>query len=77
MIEATTVLRTAGDGYWSETAKDVDVTGFYVGYINEEADFGELCVYFNTDKWNVDNDGLIYTDSLFMQQLREWLTTLG
>lgn len=77
MIEVATTLQTAGDGYWSGNAKDISVTGFVLNYINEEKDFGELCVFFNTKTWNVNKDGLIYTDSLFKKQLRNWLTELG
>ena len=77
MIEAATVLRTAGNGYWSNKAKAVGIEGFVLNYINEEKDFGELCVFFNTATWNVNKDGLIYTDSLFKKQLCKWLTELG
>ncbi len=74
-VQAT--LNTVGDGYWSETAKEVSVTAINLAYINDELDFGELRVYFNTRTWDVRKDGLIYTDSLFMQQLRDLLTHMG
>lgn len=77
MIEVSAVLQTNGRGYWSEVAKCVTVTGIYVPYIAEDADFGELCVYFNTDTWDVDKHGLIYTDKQFMQELRDMLTLMG
>ena len=76
MIEVNAVLQTSGDGYWSDVAKCVTVTGISVGYISEDADFGELCVYFN-DSWDVDNDGLIYTDTQFMGDLQDMLTLMG
>ena len=77
MIDVCYVLQTAGDGYWSEVAKNVSVTGVALGYIAEDEDFGELIVKFNTDTWDVDNDGLIYTDSMFMDGLRDMLALMG
>ena len=77
MIKFNTVFNTAGDGYWSDVAKPVEVTAISLGYINEEEDFGELCVSFNTNTWNVDEDGLIYTDRQFLQELRDKLNELG
>jgi len=71
-----TTLHTSGDGYWSERAKAVNITKICVPYIAEDYDFGELCVYFD-DSWDVDNDGLIYTDKLFERELKEWLTSQG
>jgi hypothetical protein len=40
-------------------------------------DFGELRVYFNTATWDVNKQGLIYTDKQFMRELKELLTTMG
>jgi hypothetical protein len=48
-----------------------------LGYVNDELDFGELRVYFNTDTWNVYTDGLIYTDSLFKIDLMQFVTEHG
>jgi hypothetical protein len=77
MINVNAVLHTAGDGYWSDVAKCVTVTGIYVPYIAEDAEFGELCVYFNTDTWDVNKHGLIYTDEQFMSELRDMLAAMG
>jgi hypothetical protein len=63
------ILNTAGDGYWSGIAKSVKVTHIDVSYINDERTFGELRVYFDTASWNIDKDGLIYTDSRFLEEL--------
>jgi hypothetical protein len=76
MIEVSAVLQTKGDGYWSEVAKCVAVTGIYVPYIAEDADFGELRVYFDTATWNVNEDGLIYTDTRFKRELRDMLVQM-
>jgi hypothetical protein len=72
-----TTLHTNGRGYWSRTAKAVDVTKLDLQYINNEGDFGELCVYFTADSWDVNTMGLIYTDKLFKAELRAYLQTLG
>jgi hypothetical protein len=71
------MFNTAGDGYWSNVSKAVEVTDMQLGYVSDEGDFGELCVYFNTDTWNVDTDGLIYTDSLFKQDLMQFVAEQG
>ncbi len=70
-------LETAGDGYWSEHATEVDIEDMRVAYINDEQDFGELRVYFATEDWNVEQHGLIYTDSLFLKQLQSFLNKHG
>ena len=77
MIKFNCVLRTGGDGYWSDVAKDVAVTNIYVQYINEEKDFGELCVQFDTSTWDIDEDGLIYTDRQFEEALFAKLQEAG
>ena len=70
-----TVLNTVGDGYWSCVAKAVRITDITLSWATDERDFGELCVYFNTDDWDIERDGLIYTDSLFIDELRGFLIT--
>ena len=77
MYKVTATLNTAGDGCWSDVAKAVKITGLTLGYVNDELDFGELCVYFNTKTWDVNKDGLIYTDSLFLEDLCLMLDNLG
>jgi hypothetical protein len=70
-------FNTSGDGYWSNVSKAVEVTDIKLGYVSDDKDFGELCVYFNTDTWNVDVDGLIYTDSQFKQDLMQFVKQQG
>ena len=76
-MQTFTTLHTNGHGYWSNKAKAVDVTKLDLQYCTAERDFGELCVYFTSASWDVDTMGLIYTDKLFMQELREYLVSLG
>ena len=73
MIKFGAVLDTDGSGYWSDVVKSVKCTGIEIAYINDERDFGELRVYFDTASWDVDTDGLIYTDRQFLVELKEAL----
>ena len=77
MLENTFTLNTNGTGYWSTTAKAVDVEALDLQYITNDKDFGELCIHFNTNDWDTATDGLIYTDKLFMRELRAYLQTVG
>ena len=70
-------INTAGTGLWSASAKEVSILSLSVPYINEEKDFGELCVYFDTDSWDISKDGLIYTDDNFMYTLQILLNQAG
>ena len=68
---------TNGKGYWSRAQKSVEIVNMRVPYINDEGDFGELRVYFDTASWDVSKDGLIYTDSGFLTDLRNFLALQG
>ena len=56
------VTRTAGTGYWSERAKTVRINRVALAYVSDDGDYGELRAYFDPKEWDVDNDGLIYSD---------------
>jgi len=78
------VLHTDGlRGLWSDVAKAVTITNMGLGYIDEDfaagkhPTFGELRVQFDTKTWDTDEDGLIYTDRLFIKELREFLDAHG
>ncbi len=71
------ILHTGGGGYWSNTEKAVEITDMTLGYISDELDFGELRVHFNTKTWDVEQDGLIYTDRKFERELRAFLNAHG
>jgi hypothetical protein len=70
-------FNTNGKGYWSRAVKAVRITDLRLGYVSDEKDFGELCVYFNTQDWDVDVDGLIYTDKQFLKELNAFLAAQG
>ena len=74
-MQVYTTLHTAGTGLWSNTAQAVNITKLDLQYCNPEKDFGELCVYFNN--WDTAKNGLVYTDKLFISELRTYLQTLG
>jgi hypothetical protein len=69
------VYTTAGDGYWSDVSKDVRVTdmGMFVNTTDEEYGHGDFYVLYDEGTWNIDNDGLIYTDSAFKANVRDFM----
>ena len=77
MYKVTAILNTGGGGYWSNTKTAVEITGLQLAYLNDELDFGELRVFFNTATWDVNKLGLIYTDKQFMKELKKLLTAKG
>ena len=76
-MKTLATLNTCGNGYWSDKRKAVDIVNIDIGYLDNELNFGELCVFFDTNTWDVDNDGLIYTDSQFEEELQALLQTAG
>jgi len=77
MILVSKTLNTDGTGYWSNVKESVPVTGLELAYENDESDFGELRVYFDTTVWDVDTKGLIYTDRQFLIELVSLLSGVG
>lgn len=71
------VFNTDGRGYWSNVAKAVRIVDMRLGYVAEDKEFGELCVYFNTEDWDVNKDGLIYTDKQFKIDLQNFIKQHG
>jgi hypothetical protein len=71
------IFNTDGSGYWSNEAKAVRITDMRLGYVDEDKEFGELCVYFDTKTWDVTKHGLIYTDRQFKQELNAFLAAQG
>jgi acyl-CoA synthetase (AMP-forming)/AMP-acid ligase II len=66
---------TSGNGYWSNVKATVQCTMYDIPYINEDLNFGELRVFFDTRTWRVEDDGLIYTDPAFLEYIREAFAT--
>lgn len=63
-------LHTDGKGYWSAKKKAVKITEI-------EVSKNELRVYFDQSSWCVNDDGLIYTDRLFLKELIDYLKSHG
>ena len=70
-----TTLHTDGCGFWSSCSRAVDIVELQL--IEHSQNFGELRVCFNTVDWNTVVDGFIYTDKLFMNELRSYLKSIG
>jgi hypothetical protein len=70
-------IPTDGMGYWSNQAKEVFVTKMGITHLNDENDFGELRVYFDIADWDVRENGLIYTDNLFLDTLKSYMFDMG
>jgi hypothetical protein len=88
MFEVTVnkMFNTCGDGYWSDTAKEVFVTSIsmFVSNVNEadegeEAYYcdGDLAVHYTEETWDNNELGLIYTDSAFLECVRAELISAG
>ena len=77
IVNAT--LRTDGSGYWSTVAKEVEIDGFelIVWFEDGAPRFGDFRVAFNTETWNINDNGLIYTDHQFLGELQVLLTSIG
>lgn len=56
------VTVTDGRGYWSKAVKTVPINRVALAYVDDQGTFGELRAYFDPKEWDVDNDGLIYSD---------------
>ena len=76
-LKTPVMLSTDGQGLWSNRAAEVKVTGLEVPYVSDDSEFGELRVYFDTDTWDINQHGLIYTDRLFEKRLYAVLKTMG
>ena len=61
MYKVNAILNTSGGGYWSNTTTAVEITALQLAYTNDELDFGELRVRFNTATWDVNKLCLLYT----------------
>jgi hypothetical protein len=71
------VTKTSGDGFWPDKVKTVRITRVELAYVDDDLGFGELRAYFDPAEWDVENDGLIYTDSAWMVSFMNCMSTLG
>lgn len=71
--------KTNGDGLWSRAKKPVKVTQLLLHIYDTGQDLmpEDLQVRFDTATWGVYQDGLIYSDTAFVRQLRQFLVSQG
>lgn len=75
-ISCNEVYRTSGDGLWSNVAKDVRVTGMGMYISTEKNNYNffsdsDFYVTYDESTWNINADGLIYTDTAFIANVRD------
>lgn len=70
-------LTTDGSGLYCDYEVTSFTTHLQVPYIDEDEDFGELRVYFNSDAWDIERLGLIYTDQKWLRELCDALSERG
>ena len=75
-MKVSKTLKTNGKGFWTNVAKSVKITGLNLRH-DEESKYGQLQVMFSEKSWDVDRYGYIYTDDLFLKQLRKYLISIG
>ena len=67
--------KTSGQGHWSSVQKAVRVTSIKLSMeLGEELFVGDVQVYFDTNTWDVETDGLIYTDPQFEKHFQLFLS---
>lgn len=71
------VTHTNGRGYWSTVSGCVKIDRVRLAYLDDELDFGELRAYFDSQEWDTDKDGLIYTDPTWIESFRNCMATMG
>ena len=69
--------RTNGTGYWSPKQKFVTINRIELAYVDDEEQFGELRAYFDPAEWDIDNDGLIYSDMGWKASFLKCLESMG
>jgi hypothetical protein len=69
--------RTNGTGYWSPKQKFVTINRIELAYVDDEEQFGELRAYFDPAEWDIDNDGLIYSDPGWKRSFLTCLESMG
>ena len=72
------VTRTDGQGYWSTVArKSIRINRVTVEDNSGNGEYGELRAYFDTKDWDINVDGLIYSDSTWKRSFISCMATLG
>jgi len=78
-IPVNETFNTCGDGYWSTTVSTIPIKSITI-IVNMNAAgeyYNDLGVLYDVNDWDNSKLGLIYTDSKFVHDLREFLKNLG
>ena len=67
-------IQTGGDGLWSTRSTIVEVTGLTIKW--EGSNMVEISASFDPNTWDVERDGLIYTDKMFLEGIRRKISDL-
>ena len=77
MSKNTITLNTEGSGGWTSTSKPVTVIDMQMGGVDTNSGVGRLLVSFDPGTWDVEIDGHIMGDELFLHELKEFLNEHG
>ena len=72
-IETDFEIQTAGDGLWSNKKKTVNIKKIEI-IEDKEYDHVYVNLFFTKKSWDVNKYGLIYTDSLFLEEAKAILS---
>jgi hypothetical protein len=67
IIAINEMIQTSGDGLWSNVSKLVNVS-------HVKIEGNELKAYFDKEDWDINELGLIYSDTQFKDELIEWVS---
>lgn len=76
MVNILGYCRTSDDSstyYFKGKPSNVPILCFRIAETNIERTFGELRVYFDTRVWDVERDGIIYGDPVWLSDLHQLL----
>ena len=71
------ILETDGKGFWSRKKKKVKIVSIGSSDTYAKYDTNEICLYFSKKSWDIEKDGLIYTDRKFINGFRKYLASKG
>jgi hypothetical protein len=72
-LKFPTTLHTNGNGLWSTKKASVKILNLYLRKTAPDWSYADLQVKFDTSTWNIKSNSLIYTDPLFIKELRQFL----
>jgi hypothetical protein len=76
-LKTNFICNTDGKGLWSKRRKAVTIHEIALTYTDSLKTHGELIAAFQTKEWDIERDGLIYTDNTWLSCFREHLKGMG